>query len=364
MTRLKQAFYTFWYVSQWIHLARGLVFLGIGLLLMAGGIYMLTKPYLPDKPVHLDFSKVMGLIEKSSPRYITFEARLDFSKKIYWTGSLPYWGNCPPDQIYQLPHPDATENEFRKLVGCRVTGKSSINPYPYRLTRDVSENEKGVQKVQIAFTQIDGTKGRIWAKSDPFNGGVPYEKEWLSKTEFAGVLTTYEQAMNYLPEGFPRNIHFSPRSRSDTFVILGRKDDFYDEKTIQHYSSNYRVPVNGSGNSIFVWLPQGFEEDFAGTITGVLEPRERSDYVTRNKAYAHFSVVIGEPLPARYGLIKYRTAEEYNDREVKRGWPIVLFGSLATGAGLLIVILYIIAPRLILDAWKKAFGSVREQWRK
>ena len=62
MSRLRHAFYTFWYVSRWIHLARGLVFLGIGLLLMAGGIYMLTKPYLPDKPVHLDFINVMGLI--------------------------------------------------------------------------------------------------------------------------------------------------------------------------------------------------------------------------------------------------------------------------------------------------------------
>jgi hypothetical protein len=328
---------------------------------MAGGIYMLTKPSLPEKPDHLDFNSITALLGTSSPRYITFEAGLDFSKKIYWTGSLPFWGNCPPDQIHQLLLSEASEIDFRKLLGCRVIVKSSITPNSYRLHRDVAEKEKALQKSEILFIQIDGTHGSLWVRSDPFNEGDPYQKKWLNTTDFTGVLTTYEKAMNSLPAGFPRNINFIPRPGSNTFVILAGRDDFYEEKTVQHYSSHYWVPVNGSGNFIFVWVPQDFEDDFAGTITGVLEPRGHSDYKTRNNGYADFSAVTGEPLPARYGLIQHRTARAYNDSEIMRGWPIILFGLLSAGAGLFIVILYIAAPGLIFDAWKRSIKSLHKQ---
>ncbi|MBI2311749.1 MAG: hypothetical protein HYU77_04505 [Betaproteobacteria bacterium] len=88
-----------------------------------------------------------------------------------------------------------------------------------------------------------------------------------------------------------------------------------------------------------------------------------SDHKTRNKGYAHFSVVTGQALAARYGVIQYRTAKEYNDREIEGGWPFILFGSLIAGAGLLGLMVYIVAPGLIFDAWKRAAASVHEQWK-
>ena len=66
MSRIKQAFYTFWYVSRWHHLARMLVIIGGGLFLIGGGIFMLMRPFLPDDPDRLNFNKVMALIEKPS----------------------------------------------------------------------------------------------------------------------------------------------------------------------------------------------------------------------------------------------------------------------------------------------------------
>lgn len=123
------------------------------------------------------------------------------------------------------------------------------------------------------------------------------------------------------------------------------------------------MPVKGSANSLFVLVTQEIEKDFAGSLTGILEQRERSDYKTRNKGYTDFSIIIGETLPERYGLIQYRTASEYNDAEHGAGWPFVLFGSLIAGAGLIGLIVYLMAPGLILDAWKRAIESVREQWK-
>lgn len=341
-----------------------LFILGCGLFLIGGGIFLLTRPYLPDRPKRLAFNEVMGLLEQPSPQHINFEADLDFSKKIYYTGWVPYWGHCPPDHLYQLPPPDASEDEFRKLVGCRVMVKGSINLHGiHRLTKDVVEHEKVVRREQRDLAQIDGTKERIWAQSDTFKEGDSHEKEWLSKTAFTGVLATYEQAMNALPAGFPRKISSSALSRPDTFVIYDGSDTYSDEKTREHFSSHYWVPVKGSRNSIFVWVTPGLENDFDGSITGVLEPRDRSDYKTRNKGYAHFSVVTEEALPARYALIQYRTAYEYNDAEIRVGRPIILFGSLIAGAGLLGLIAYVLAPQIIFNAWKRVFESVRAQWR-
>ncbi len=86
MSRLRQAFYILWYAGRWHNAARMLVIIGCGLFLLGGGSYALTRPYLSNRLDHLNFREVMALIEQSSPRYVEFEAELDFSKKIYWTG--------------------------------------------------------------------------------------------------------------------------------------------------------------------------------------------------------------------------------------------------------------------------------------
>ena len=96
MSRLRQAWYAFWYVSRWPHLARMLFILGCGLFLIAGSIFLLTRPYLPDQPQRLEFNQVIALLEQPSPQYVNFKADLDFSNKIYYTGWVPYWGHCHP----------------------------------------------------------------------------------------------------------------------------------------------------------------------------------------------------------------------------------------------------------------------------
>lgn len=364
MSRLRQAFHVFWYLSRWPHLARMLFIVACGLFLVGGGAIVLTRPHLPDRPERLSFNEVMGLLEQPSPRYVTFEAGLDFSKKIYRTGWVPYWGHCPPAKVQPLPPPDAPDGELVALLGCRVTLGGSITPGRIvRLTREAGEDGQAAQREQRHLAEIAGTKGRIWVLSGTFKEGDPREKQWLGKTDFAGVLATHEQTMNGLPAGFPRRISPGAPSRTETFVIHDGSDAHLDEKTREHFSSHYWVPVKGSGNSIFVWATPEIETSFTGSVTGVLEPRDRSDHRTRNKGYAHFSVVTREALPARFGVVQYRTAKQYNDAEIGVGWPIVLFGSLMAGAGLLGLIVYLAAPGIIFDAWKRAIESVRERRR-
>lgn len=349
---IKGAWSVFWYVSRWQHLARMLFIIGCGLFLIGGGVFLLTRPYLPDEPDRVDINEAMRLIERPSPGHIAFDAELDLSKKIYWTGGVPYWGNCPPDEVHPSPPFDAAESEFRSLVGCRVSVKGAIDEgRSYRLTKDSGKD--GQERVILA--SIKGHKERLWVVSDSFKDGAAYEKEWSSKTEFTGVLAPYEQAVKTLPPSSGRSLSKS------AFFVLADSSLFYDDKTIERFSSHYWAPVKETGNSIFVRAARGFEKDFDGRITGVLEPRESSDYKTRNKGYADFSVVTGQPLPARYGLIRYRTAKEYNDAEVSAGWPFMLFGSLIVGAGLIGLIVYILAPGLIFEAWRRAFERVRGQ---
>ena len=91
MSRLRQAWYTFWYLTRWHHLARMLAILVFGLGLTGGGVYLLTRPYLADSLDWLDVTELPGLIEGASPRYVAFAAEPDFSRKIYRTGVwIPY----------------------------------------------------------------------------------------------------------------------------------------------------------------------------------------------------------------------------------------------------------------------------------
>lgn len=357
---LRYAWYAFWYAFRSPYLARMLFIAGCGLFLVVGSLLLLMQPKLPDTPRRLEFSQVMELLEKASPQYVSFKADLDFSKKIYYTGWVPYWGRCPPDQVHQLPSADAPASEFRKLAGCRVMVKGSINLNGiYRLTEDAARNEKAAQRKQRILAPLNGAKERISVMSEPWPEGDPRETQWLNKTAFAGVVATYEQAMNELPTNYRRSNSPGARSRPDALVIYDGSDTFSDEKLRERRSTHYWVSVTASGNSIFVWMARGSENNFDGFITGVLQPRERSDYKTRNKGYAQFSVVTGESLPARYGVIQYRTAKEYHDVVIGVGWPMLLFGWIAASVGILGLILYIVAPKLIFEAWKKAFESVR-----
>lgn len=344
MSRFRQFFGAFWYAARWPHLARMLFIILSGLFLAGGGAILLTRPHLPDKPERLGFDAVMSLLGESSPRYVEFEAGLDFSKKIYDTGWVPYWGHCPSAEIHPLPPREAPSSAFEKLVGCRVTLTGPLKP----------AGRLAVRKEQRVLAELPGTKVRILVASEAFKEGDSREAQWLAKGSYGGVLSTYEHAMVAWQAG-----KAAPNAAS--FIIHDGSDRFSDEKSRAQRSSYFWVPVKGSRQSMFVRATPELEKSFTGSIAGVLQPLERSDPKTRNRGYGHFSVVTGQALPARYGLVQYRTAKEYNDAEIGVGWPFAMFGALIAAAGLAGLVVFIAAPGLIFDAWKRAFEEVRAQ---
>jgi hypothetical protein len=361
MSGLRYAWYAFWYLTRWIHGARMLAILAFGLFLMGGGILHLSRARLSETPVRLTLSEAMRLVEQPAPRLVSFAAELDFSRKIYWTESVPFWGPCPPDQTVSLPIPLPPGTDLVALVGCRVSVRGALNPtMAYRFTRATRGDDTAARPEQLTLAPIAGTKETLWVRSPDLRPGDAAEKDWLSGSDFEGVLAPRDRAVSAFPEGFPRRITSGPLARPGAFVIHGRGAGELDPRTREHFASHYWVPVEDTGNTLFVWATPALEQGHAGTVTGVLEPRERSDPRTRNKGYADFSVVTGEPLPARYGLIRYATAAEYNDAEVGVGWPFVLFGGLTAGAGLAGLVLYFMAPGLILRAWQRAVRSLGE----
>lgn len=96
-----------------------------------------------------------------------------------------------------------------------------------------------------------------------------------------------------LPVGVSRIPPSAAPSGSDVYVIHVGSEDYYDEKTRTQLSRQFWVPVQGSGDGLFVRVAAGTEDEYDGSITGVLELREHPDYGTRNKGYGHFSVVTG-----------------------------------------------------------------------
>jgi hypothetical protein len=156
MARLNHFVHAYWYGLRWPHFARMLAILGFGLFLLGGGVVRLMGPSLPDQPQRLELDAVMNLLGQPSPRHVTFEARLDFSKKIYETGWVPYWGNCPPSEIRRLPPGDA--GALDRLVGCRVSVAGPLKP-----AGRVGTEEQG----RRTLAEVPGTGGRLWPRS-PF----------------------------------------------------------------------------------------------------------------------------------------------------------------------------------------------------
>ncbi len=330
--------------------ARVLFVVGCGLFVLGGGVYALTRPYLSDTVERLELDDVIALLRQSSPRYVTFGAELDFSTRIYWTGAVPYWGHCPPAETHRLAPVDVSEAKLRKLLGCRVAVTPAGRRVIHRVGRDVVVDGTVRSKEYVAFVLIGGPQTDLWVQSAAFavetgDGSGRHgssEEAWLSKREFTGVLNTYAQALNALPEGFSRKAASGGLvPRPAAFVIDERSDTLYDAAALARLGAHYWVPVKGSASAIFVRVASGREDEVRGSITGVLLPYGKSDAATRARMYHHFEVVTGEELPQRFGLVQYRTAAEYNAGEHGVGWPFVLAGSLVAGSGLLGLVLYL-----------------------
>ncbi len=355
MASFKRFFSTIWYVWNLRNLGQVLfIFVG-GLFFLFGAAYYGTRHRLPPTPETVDLAIAHERVEGTDPSYIDLAAEPDFTRKIYRTGAWsPFWGNCPPDEIWDISADQADAEDLRGLLGCAVNLYGRIDIAEARTIRwPPQATADKIRTVSIA--PVSGTDERIWVKSTIAEGPSINLSDWQTSRSVTGLLATYDQALATLPSGFYEYARQMLPARPDAFMVF--PDEPYTGESMDFFSTHFWVPVNGS-DRIFLWTTADQEAGYGQTITGVLQPMSLDDYDARNRCYAHFETVVGHALPERIGIIKYATAQAYNDKLSGYAGIFLVFGLLWTVLGLAGITLYVLAPGLIYGAWQQAWKQV------
>ena len=349
MASFKRTFSSIWYGWNWSGLARVLFIFAVGLFFLFGAAYYGTRDRLPSTPRAMDLADARELVEGSKPCYVQLAAEPDFSKKIYRTGIWnPFWGNCPPDEIWDISADRVVAGDLRSLLGCAVNLSGRVDVADARTVRWPPQAIASEIKT-VSIAPIYGTNELIWVKSDVAQGPAINLNDWQTSPSVTGVLATYDQALATLPSGFYEYARQVLPARPDAFMVC--PDEPYTGESMTFFTTHFWVPVKGS-DCLFLWTTADQEAGYGKTITGVLTPMSLTDHEARNRCYAHFETVTGTPLPERIGIIYYPTAQAYNDKLSGYSGMFMIFGVLWTVLGLSGILLYFIAPGLIYNAWQ------------
>ena len=349
MASFKRTFSSIWYGWNWSSLAQVLFIFFGGLFFLFGAAYYGTRDRLPSTPRAIDLADARELVEGSKPCYVQLAAEPDFSKKIYRTGIWnPFWGNCPPDEIWDISADQVAAGDLRSLLGCAVDLSGRVDVADARTVRWPPQAIASEIKT-VSIAPIHGTDELIWVKSTVAQGPTIDFSAWQTSPSVTGVLATYDQALATLPSGFYEYARQLLPVRPGAFVVC--PDEPYTGESMTFFSTHFWVPVKGS-DRLFLWTTADQEPGYGKIITGVLTPMAMTDHEARNRCYAHFETVVGSPLPERIGIVYYPTAQAYNDKLSGYSGIFMIFGVLWTILGLSGILLYIIAPGLISGAWQ------------
>lgn len=355
MASFRNIFHAIWYAWNIRNLGQVLfLFLG-GLFFLSGAAYYASRDRLSNTPESMDLDGAHRLVLGASPRYVRLSAEPDFSFRIYRTGAwAPFWGNCPPDEIHELDVADTAHMDLERLVGCRVEFSGRVDMGEARTVRSPSHAQLK-DATTVSLVPIQGTRKRIWIRSEVVKGGAVNMTPWQHQTNFSGILATYPQALSALPKGLATQSRYQLPSHPKAFVICPHTP--YSDESLAYFRSHYWVPVKES-NRLFLWTSAEAEPLFDGVIDGVLMPLSSSDYKARDRCFTHFDTVTGKELPERFGIIEYPTAEAFNRKLSGYSGIFLIFGILWTVCGLTGIVLYIVAPGIIYDAWKQALSAL------
>ena len=356
MPTFKKVFSAIWYAWNLRNLGQVLfVFVG-GLFFLFGAAYYGTRDRLPTRPEDIDLAAAHELVAGSTPRYVRLSAEPDFSKKIYRTGAwAPFWGNCPPDEIHEIDADDDGMDDLRDLLGCAVTLSGRLDIGEARTVRWPQYSAEGDIRT-VALAPVTGTDQGLWVRSEVVSGAAIDLLSWQAETTFSGILATYDQALAGLPAGLSEYARQVLPARPEALVVF--PDEPYTGESLAYFIRHIWVPVKGS-DRVFYHTTTDRETDPGHTITGVLVPLALTDYQARNRSYDHFATVTGHPLPERIGVIEYPTAQAYNDRLSGYSGIFMIFGAMWTMFGLIGIALYIVAPGLIFNAWKRSWHQLK-----
>ncbi len=355
MLSFRNIFSAIWYAWNLRNLGQVLlVFLG-GLFFLLGGAYYASRDRLSDLPESIDLNAAHDLIQGTSPRYVQLSAAPDFSKRIFRTGNwAPFWGNCPPDEVREFNAADIADIDLGRMLGCRVVLSGRVDMGKARTVR-FPANAELKDAMTVSLVPVQGTGERVWIRSEALEGRAVNMNSWQHQEAFSGILSTYPQALGALPKGLATQSQYQLPHLPDAYVICPHTP--YSGESLAYFTRQYWVPVKASDN-LFLWTSADAEPLFDGVIKGVLMPLALTDYKARDRCFAHFEAVTGQALPERFGIIEYQTAEGFNRKLSGYSGIFLVFGILWTICGLSGIVLYIMAPGLIYEAWKRALKAL------
>lgn len=355
MASFRNIFHVIWYAWNIRNLGQVLFVFLVGLFFLLGAAYYASRDRLSNTPESIDLDAAHRFVQGASPHHVKLSATPDFSSRIYRTGIwAPFWGNCPPDEIHELDAAETAHMDLDRLLGCRVVLSGRVNIGEARTIRWPSHAQLK-DATTVSLVTVQGTRKRIWIRSEVVKGGAVNMTPWQRQTTFSGILASYPQALSALPKGLATQSRYQLPNLPNAFVICPHTP--YSDESLTYFASHYWVPVKES-NNLFLWTSTEAEPLFDGVIDGVLMPLSSRDYKARDRCFAHFEAVTGQALPERFGIIEYPTAEAFNRKLSGYSGIFTIFGILWVVCGLTGVVLYIVAPGIIFDAWKQALNAL------
>jgi len=315
-------------------------FIVMGVLSIVGGMTMwMNFEKLQEDAQAVSIEQAIEHTAQSKPHYVSIEAQLDTSQRIYLSGlSKPYYASHPPYEVVALNEVrQGNDHAVESLLGSRVEVSGMLDPrvLVIELIREETDQQtdKKTQWVQNQryIAPVISSQGLIFAVSPIYSPDSEAGEQWCKQSSFTGRLSRFDdlsrnvsglgQQMQDIRQEY--RLHGIEIPQESVVVLTGRQAQ---DVSKEDWVGLCYVPIVGSDNHLFVKLNGEQELGIDGLISGVLKPRTGS-------RLSGFSHVLQTQLPDRVGVISLQTAAAYNEEHQSFALGLVIHGLMFSGLG-------------------------------
>lgn len=353
-----------WYSTHGMELARVLFVLAMALLFVAGGIAWSLRPPVEAEPVAFTPTDAARLRDGDPPRLVRVAAELEPRVRIYRSGGpVPYWSRCPPSRVAELSPGELTPDTADRWLGCRVTVAGSLADAVRngRLTRLETQVEtptpEGVARWLRLIAPLEAYGPGVYVASPQLRADGTDAEEWLDRTRFTGLVAPATAFRDRVAREGYRDVSSTWLAGESRHVVVTADID-QPERAVELFSASAWAPVSGFGTRLLVKVGPAMPVAPGGPIVGVLETLSATD--PEAGELLGLSLLLGEPLPEVFGVIRTASADAFNERREGIARLFIILGLLGAAAASGAVALWIVGPGLIYDAWMRAFEELEE----
>ncbi len=349
-----------WYSTHGMELARVLFVLAMALLFVAGGIAWSLRPPVEAEPVAFTPTDAARLRDGDPPRLVRVAAELEPRLRIYRSGGpVPYWSRCPPSRVVELDPGELAPATADRWLGCRVTVADSLadavrNGRLTRLETQV-ETPEGVARWRRLIAPLEAYGPGVYVASPQLRADSTDAEAWLDRTRFTGLVAPATAFRDRVAREGYRNVSSTWLAGESRHVVVTADID-QPERAVELFSASAWAPVAGFGTRLLVEVGPAMPVAPGRPIVGVLETLAATD--PEAGELLGLSLLLGEPLPEVFGVIRTASADAFNERREGTARLFIILGLLGAAAASGAVALWIVGPGLIYDAWRRAFEEL------